>query len=272
MCLIIFAYKTHPTYPLVLAANRDEYYERPTAPAAFWEDAPSLLAGRDLREGGTWLGVTKKGRLAALTNYRNPGSIKPNASSRGLLVSHYLRSTDDTPAYLQKLSAEGEQYNGFSMILGHLDHLYYASNWGRTVELTPGLYGLSNRLLDTPWPKVEKGKAALGAILASGDAPNLEDIFAFLSDRTLVDDAQLPDTGVDRNWERILSSIFINSPGYGTRSSTVVMMDNKNRLTFIERVYGGGSSDGWMTAEFKFPVAFESARQTQGSSLKKTGD
>ncbi|MBN1664195.1 MAG: NRDE family protein [Deltaproteobacteria bacterium] len=262
MCLIIFSYKMHPKYPLVLAANRDEYYERPTAPAAFWDDAPYLLAGRDLREGGTWLGVTKKGRIAALTNYRNPSGLKQGAPSRGLLVSSYLRSRDDPPAYLSKLNATAGRYNGFSMLVGNPQHLYYTSNFGRTMELAPGLYGLSNRLLDTPWPKVEKGKKALGAILAGGDDPNPDHIFRFLSDRTVPEDADLPDTGIDRNWERILSSIFIQSPGYGTRSSNVILVDAKNRLTFIERVFTGENSDLWLTTKFEFRLHPDNADET----------
>jgi uncharacterized protein with NRDE domain len=263
MCLIIFSYKTHPKYPLVIAANRDEYYERPTAPAAFWKDAPYLLAGRDLKEGGTWLGITKNGRMAALTNYRNLSQLKQEAPSRGHLVGNYLTGREDTLAYLLKLNAVADQYNGFSMVLGDLDHLFYASNWGCTIELTPGLYGLSNRLLDTPWPKVEKGKVALGAILANTDDPNPADIFHFLSDRTVSDDADLPDTGIERDKERLLSSIFISSPGYGTRSSTVIMIDHRMRLTFIERSFSENGSESWLTKKFSFRLQPDKAKKTK---------
>jgi uncharacterized protein with NRDE domain len=263
MCLIIFSYKTHPKYPLVIAANRDEYYERPTAPAAFWKDAPYLLAGRDLKEGGTWLGITKNGRMAALTNYRNPSQLKQGSPSRGHLVSNYLTGREDTLAYLLKLNAVADQYNGFSIILGDLDHLFYASNWGCTIELTPGLYGLSNRLLDTPWPKVEKGKAALGAILANADNPNPNDIFHFLSDRTVSDDANLPDTGIEIDKERLLSPIFISSPGYGTRSSTVIMIDHRMRLTFIEKSFSENSSESWMTKKYSFRLQRDRAKRTK---------
>jgi uncharacterized protein with NRDE domain len=254
MCLIIFSYKMHPEYPLVLAANRDEYYERPTATAAFWDDAPYLLAGRDLREGGTWLGVTKKGSIAALTNYRNPRNVKQGAPSRGFLVSNYLRSQEKPLAYLLKLTAQADQYNGFSMILGNLDHLYYASNWGFTIELTPGLYGLSNRLLDTPWPKVEKGKEGLGTLLTKAHDLNPDDIFNVLSDRAIAADDSLPDTGIELDWERILSAIFIGSPAYGTRSSTVIMIDKKNRLTFVERAFSGADGEHWLTTKFEFKL------------------
>ncbi|MBN1380878.1 MAG: NRDE family protein [Deltaproteobacteria bacterium] len=271
MCLIVFSYRMHPKYPLVLAANRDEYYERPTAPIAFWDDAPHLLAGRDLREGGTWLGVTKKGRIAALTNYRNPPELKKGAPSRGLLVSSYLCSQEEPLAYLLKLNAEADQYNGFSMIVGDLNHLYYASNWGCTIELMPGLYGLSNRLLDTPWPKVEKGKAALSAILEAADDPHPDDIFQFLSDRTESDDADLPDTGIDRDWERILSAIFITSPNYGTRSSTVIMIDKNNSLTFIEKSFAGADSENWLTTTFKFKLNPAKGNKAKGKNHHKTG-
>lgn len=261
MCLIIFSYKTHTKYPLIIAANRDEFYERQTAPAAFWDDAPYLLAGRDLQEGGTWLGITKMGRIAALTNYRNPSQFKPDAPSRGLLVSHYLTGQDDALAYLLKLNAVSDRYNGFSMVLGDLNRLYYASNWGCTIELMPGLYGLSNRLLDTPWPKVAKGKAALGAILSKADDPNPEDMFDFLADRTIAEDADLPNTGLDVDRERLLSSIFISSPGYGTRSSTVIMIDHRMHATFIERSYNDYRGDAWMTAKFELELKADSVRR-----------
>jgi uncharacterized protein with NRDE domain len=261
MCLIIFSYKMHPKYPLVVAANRDEFYERPTVPAAFWDDAPYLLAGRDLREGGTWLGVTKKGRIAALTNYRNPSHLKTGAPSRGALVSNYLTGQEDALAYLLKLHAVAEQYNGYSMVLGDLTHLYYASNWGCTIELIPGLYGLSNRLLDTPWPKVEKGKAALGAILERTEHPDPEEMFRFLSDKTVSDDAGLPDTGMGLDRERLLSSVFISSPDYGTRSSTVILIDHKMRLTFIERSFNGNTGEAWLTTKFEFKLQSDKIRR-----------
>lgn len=250
MCLVIFAYKKHLRYPLILAANRDEYYERPSAAADFWEDAPHILGGRDLREGGTWLGVTKAGRIAALTNYRNPKHLKDDAPSRGLLVSNYLRGDEETTAYLSELNAAADEYNGFNMILGGVDHLYYTSNQGRvTLELTPGIYGLSNRLLDTPWPKVVKGKEALQAVLED-DEPSIEDIFKFLTDTSISEDKSLPDTGIDREWEKILSAIFVKSPDYGTRSSTVIMIDRSHRLKFVERIFVPGSTEQWMTAQF----------------------
>ena len=169
MCLILFAHRVHPAYPLVVAANRDEWFRRPTAPAAFWPDAPEVFAGRDLEQRGTWLGVTRRGRFAALTNYRDPGSNRPDAPSRGALVSAFLRSQAPPMAYLERLRDESARYNGFSLLAGDRDTLGYFSNReGEIRELAPGLYGLSNSLLDVAWPKVESGKSRLAAASTRG--------------------------------------------------------------------------------------------------------
>jgi uncharacterized protein with NRDE domain len=254
MCLILLSYKQHPVYPLIFAANRDEFYDRPSAPASFWEDRPDLLAGRDLREGGTWLGITRQGRMAALTNYRDPASVKLQAPSRGWLVRDYLCFRESTADYLKKLEKQADQYNGFSVILGDPFRLYYYSNRGTTIELTPGLYGLSNALLNTPWPKTETGKRRLGALLSQTDKPTPEDLFSILKDQTRPDDGQLPDTGIGLEWERILASMFITSPVYGTRSSSLLLVDRTRLVTFIERIYDGGSGP-WVTAKFEFRIS-----------------
>lgn len=252
MCLILFAWKMDRNFPLVLAANRDEFYERPSAPAAFWEDAPDLLAGRDLREGGTWLGVTKTGRVAALTNYRDPASLKTGAPSRGILVGDYLRGDEMPEAYLRRIAPGAGRFNGFSLLAGDPDDLFCCSNRGATVRLAPGIYGLSNRLLDTPWPKVERGKAALSAVLREKGALSAERLFALLADRTRPPDDSLPETGVGLAWERVLSPLFIESPVYGTRSSTVLLIDRKGGVDFAERVFDGGAP---RTHRFTFSVA-----------------
>ena len=253
MCLILFAYQSHPLYPLVLAANRDEFYERPSAPAAFWEDRPDVLAGRDLKEGGTWLGITKRGRLAALTNYRDPLSVRPDAPSRGWLVRNFLCGKESTARYLKDLSARAGRYNGFSLILGDVFNLHFFSNRDGSSPLAPGLYGLSNRLLDTDWPKVRRGKGRLAALLSQAERPDPEALFSLLADRDRPEDGELPDTGIGLEWERILSSIFIASPVYGTRSSSILMVDRRRRATFWERVFNGGD-EPWMTAKFEFGV------------------
>ena len=238
MCLLLLALDTHATYPLILLANRDEYYERPSASARFWAEAPSVLAGKDLRAGGTWLGITRKGRIAAVTNYRDPASIKQGAPSRGRLVSDFLLGQLGPEEYIDKLDREAVKYNGFNLIFGDKGQYYWYSNRGDGVQsLGPGVFGLSNHLLDTPWPKVVRGKDALTSLLSGQRAPSLEELFHILGDGTVADDASLPHTGVELEWERILSPIFIKSPTYGTRSSTVMLIDANNRVTFVEKTF-----------------------------------
>ncbi|MCP4668265.1 MAG: NRDE family protein [Deltaproteobacteria bacterium] len=238
MCLIFIAIEKHPTYKLIIAANRDEFYERPTAPACFWDDAPGLLAGRDLRAGGTWLGITTSGRIAAITNYRDPASITDNAPSRGELVSGFLLGKENPVDYLARLKQKAGGYNGFNLIVGHKNELCWFSNRGAgREELTPGIHGLSNGLLNTPWPKVTGGKEALARILSEQKSGLTDALFDMLADRSVAEYADLPDTGVGIAWERTLSSIFIASPMYGTRSSTVILIDGKGNVIFIEKSF-----------------------------------
>jgi uncharacterized protein with NRDE domain len=241
MCLLLLAVQKHPDYKLLLAANRDEYYDRPTAPAAFWNEAPQLLAGKDLRAGGTWLGITKQGRIAAITNYRDAASIKPNAPSRGKLVSGFLLGRESPEHFLKRLAQDRDRFNGFNLIIGENDQLYWFSNRGDGAhKLSPGIYGLSNRLLDTPWPKLTRSKDAMARLILKQKNPSQEALFQMLLDRTVADDDQLPDTGVGLEWERILSPIFITSPTYGTRSSTLIFIDRQNRVTFTEKTFNAG--------------------------------
>lgn len=241
MCLILFAYRLHPRYRLLLAANRDEFYARPALPLAFWPDQPQVLAGRDEQGGGTWLGVSPAGRFAALTNYRDPTAIKPGAPSRGGLVEAWLAGQASPADYLDRLQVRAEDYNGFNLLLGTSDELwYYGSRAGVPQRLPPGLYGLSNHLLDTPWPKVERGKQALAALLDSPE-PALSDLFTLLADRTQPPDEQLPDTGVGLALERLLAPLFIESPQYGTRCSTALLWAQDGRLTVAERQAADGS-------------------------------
>ena len=256
MCLILFAWKVHAAYPLVLAANRDEFTERPSAPAAFWDDAPDLLAGRDLRAGGTWLGITRGGRLAAITNYRDPASLKDGAPSRGQLVSDYLRSREGPEGYVQRLAPRAGLYNGFSLLAGDPAELIYYSNRGGAVRLTPGIHGMSNHLLDTPWPKVDQGKQALERLLAGDQNPSPEALFDLLASRSRPTDDLLPDTGVGLEWERVLSPLFVESPDYGTRCSTVLLIDRQGVATFVERVFNGGGEPR-LTSRFDFRIVGE---------------
>jgi uncharacterized protein with NRDE domain len=240
MCLILIAYQVHPRYPFILAANRDEFYQRPTAGAAFWPDAPQVLAGRDLVHQGTWLGITRNGRFAALTNYRDPGEVKRNAPSRGGLVSGFLLSDSTTEDYLERLRSDAPAYHGYNLLFGDQDHLCcYSNKSGAALKLAPGIYGLSNHLLDTPWPKVVRGKESLARAVGNPEVYR-EHLFDILADRTQAADESLPDTGVGLALERMLSSIFITSEHYGTRSSTVLLIDPDRRVSFAERSFKVG--------------------------------
>ena len=251
MCLILFAYKVHPSYNLILAANRDEFYERPSSPADFWEDSPQVLAGRDLQEGGTWMGIDRTGRFAAITNYRDPASWKNDAQSRGELVSSYLCGNQSPDDYLAKTSRQTQLYNGYNLILGDRHELFAYSNRGEKQKLNPGIYGISNHLLNTPWPKVSRGKKLLKATLDKKGAELEGALFALLLDRKIPADNKLPDTGIGLEWERVLSSIFIASPIYGTRSSTILLIGKNGRIKFVEKVYDGQRQE-WVTSSFSF--------------------
>lgn len=258
MCLILLSYEIHPVYRVVLAANRDEYYDRPTEPLTFWDDGSGILAGRDLKRKGVWLGVTQTGRLAAITNYREPFLRLENAPSRGLLVSDFLSGTESPQHYLDNIKTTGHQYNGFNLLVGDGSGLFYYSNKGDTIQkLKPGLYGLSNHLLDTAWPKIEIGKAALKNLIDADDQIDIEDVFHILADRSYPPADQLPDTGVDRDWERVLSPLFITSPSYGTRSSSVVVMENNGGVVFAERTFEPQQSESSanQTRIFSFTIS-----------------
>lgn len=249
MCLIVIAIHSHPDYPLVIAANRDEFYNRPTAPLSFWEDHPDVLAGRDTQGHGTWLGVNTRGRLAAITNYRDPFLIHAHAKSRGLLVSDFLTSATASETYLKAIAGSGETYNGFNLIVGDIfdshhqlspDLWWYSNKKNDILRINPGIHAISNHLIDTPWPKTRKTTDGIREILASREPVDPENIFNLLADTRRPPDAELPDTGVGLEWERLLSSIFVVSPVYGTRSSAVILVDRSGRLTFFERTFSSG--------------------------------
>ena len=256
MCLILLAWQTHPDYPLVVAANRDEFFVRPSAPAAFWTDAPDILAGRDLQAGGTWLGVTRGRRFAALTNFRDGGKQGSDAPSRGALVADFLAGECDPEAYLEVLSKRGADYNGFNLFVGDDRRLgYYSNREPGPRWLAPGIYGLSNHLLDTPWPKLSATKAAFADALAQ--LPESTPFLQLLADQDIVADAQLPETGVPLEWERILSAVFVTSPDYGTRASTLLTMERTGRVTLLERSFGRDATPlGEVTERFQSSVMF----------------
>lgn len=237
MCLIFIALKSHSKYKLVVAANRDEFYNRKTQAASFWSDHPQILAGRDLEAMGTWLGITKGGRICMVTNFRDLKNIREKAPSRGKLVTDFLTGKSSGEEYLKKVESKAHLYNGFSLIAGTVDSLYYLSNYREgVILLNSGLFGLSNHLLETPWPKVEKGKQEIQRLLKD-PVIQVNDLFTILSDDTRIADEELPNTGVGLAWERALSTAFIKSDGYGTRSSTVILVDYNNQVSFHERVY-----------------------------------
>lgn len=265
MCLILLALRAHPDYPLIVAANRDEYFDRPTRAAGFWPEQPQLLAGRDLQAGGSWLGINRRGQFAAVTNVRNGHDTHLRPRSRGELVTECLLSeaplTPEAPA-LQQIAAHHQEYNGFNLLAGNPQCLVYASNRAQDLpaapatfdpahasrELASGIYGLSNGGLDTPWPKVVSGKALLADILQR-DWQQLEarqqDLLALLADDTQAPAPQLPDTGVGPEREAILSSRFIAChsdpasplPDYGTRASTLVLFHRSGRIHFLEQSF-----------------------------------
>jgi uncharacterized protein with NRDE domain len=250
MCLIVFAHAMHPKYRLVVAANRDEFYSRPTEAAHFWDGTQTLLAGRDLSAGGTWLGVTRSGRFAAVTNHRDPLRERPTALSRGTLTTGFLQGSDPPLAYLEHIARVGSAYGGFNLIVGDGRELGYYSNRDEIARrLDPGVYGLSNDALDTNWLKVERGKVGLEAIL-SDEVISPEDLLDLLSDATSAPDDRLPDTGVGIEWERVLSPVFIRTEAYGTRSSTALLIDVDGEVTFVERVYEPGRAPS--TQSFRF--------------------
>lgn len=240
MCVIFFAYKVHPEYPLILLANRDEFYERPTAKARFWQDFPYIFAGRDLVHDGTWLGITKSGRLAAVTNYRDPDA-PPGKLSRGDLVADFLKTDEPVEKYLNKIQTHADDFSGFNLLIGEISQKiqtlgYYSNREDQIKILEPGIYGLSNHLLDTPWPKVKKGKAELIGILKKRELQT-DKLFEILGDKSLADDKELPDTGIGYEREKLLSAIFIETPVYGTRSSSLVLVNKELDISLEERVH-----------------------------------
>lgn len=240
MCVIFFALNTRRELPLMLLANRDEFYARPTRTAGYWEDFPTIYGGRDLQGGGTWLGVTDTGRFAAVTNYRDPSA--PNGiSSRGELVAAFLKGDQTARQYLEHIHSRSNDYSGFNLLVGEFKQdrpeVHYFSNRGDDPrQLSPGIYGLSNHLLNTPWPKVAKGKSRFAELLQSGETSN-ENLFDILSDEALAADEDLPSTGIPYEAEKAISAIFIKTPDYGTRCSTVLRFDKHLEWSFEERVF-----------------------------------
>jgi uncharacterized protein with NRDE domain len=249
MCLALIALHAHPRYPVVIAANRDEFHARAADPAYWWTH--DLLAGRDRAGGGTWFGVTRAGRWALITNFREGTARDPRAPSRGSLVTQALDAADPAVVIAAGASVDGQRFHGFNLLVGDGAAAAYASNRASGAQaLTRSIHGLSNHLLDTQWPKVVRSKATFAAALARDDDP-LAAAFDVLADRQQAGAAALPATGVSAQWERVLSPIFIVSPEYGTRCSTVMTIDNAGTTRFVERTFDpGGNKTGEVAYEF----------------------
>lgn len=257
MCLAVLALHSLPGIPVLIAANRDEFHVRPTLPAAQWADAPAIYAGRDGLAGGTWMGVTSHGRYALVTNFREPGRHLDNAPSRGALVEDFLRGSMAPRAYLADVHRTGQAYNGFNLIVGDSREAWYLSNRdGGPRALAPGVYALSNHLLDTPWPKLARTKAAFMAVLQGRPQPDLPALYAALADPNPADDGDLPATGLPLDRERLLSSPFIVSPDYGTRSSSVLALHGDGAGQLHERRF---APDGTVSGESRLTFSWRPA-------------
>lgn len=253
MCLIILAHRAHRDFPLLVAANRDEFHARPTAGAAFWKAHPDLLAGRDLEAGGTWMGVTRQGRFAAVTNFRDPARTERAPRSRGELPLAWLAGDARTPRdCLRAIAAQGGQYAGFNLLLGDGEALWYYSNAGNDNPrpLAPGIYGLSNASLDTPWPKVTLGKSRMAALLEQ--PVNHANLLATVADRQLARPEALHPSGLGEDMDQVLSAQFIRTERYGTRSSTTLIRGSGGTLSWRERRYDAtGEQSAVMEVEFE---------------------
>ena len=258
MCLIVLAWKAHPRYPLVLATNRDELHERHSAPLDYWEDRTNVLGGRDMEKGGSWLATNVDGRWAAVTNYRDGSPSSAPAPSRGHLVSDYVSSDQRVAAYAADVEESLSEYSGCNLLISGPEGLFYASNRhesgprSRIETVTPGIHGLSNHLLDTPWPKVERCKQHMETLLDSDDEAITRSLFELLADRSIAHDSDLPSTGVSLERERVLSAPFIVADTYGTRASTVLLIDNQGAAQMHERGFDAdGAEIGQRSFSFK---------------------
>ncbi|WP_394224014.1 NRDE family protein [Alteromonas gracilis] len=260
MCILFIANNMRDDYPLIIAANRDEFYARPTAPSTFWENHPHLLAGKDLEANGTWMGVTRNGNIAALTNVRDPHNINKNAVTRGELVANWLKQDPlnekrlARTQYLDTLKNSRHQYNGYNLLFGHVSTLNVYNNVNNSTHLIEnGVYGLSNADIATPWPKVTQGVTELNNYVTQRASIRENDLFDILRHDNKAEDAQLPDTGVGYEWEKALSSIFIQTEKYGTRTSTLLLVDKNNTITWKERCFSE-KGEALETRAFSFSI------------------
>ncbi|MGQ8363809.1 NRDE family protein [Glaciecola sp. 1036] len=238
MCILFIAVNQHKDYPLIIAANRDEFHARPTLASHWWQPESHLLAGKDEMASGSWMGINRRGNIAAITNIRAPGRERPNAVTRGKLVIDYLQQSPDFETYSTQLAATKDSYNGYNLLFGSFNNLYVYNNFENAVQsLTTGVYGLSNAMLNTPWPKLDFGKQTLAEYCQSSSPLQKQHLFELLRNQTPAEDERLPKTGVPIEWERKLSSIFIKTDDYGTRSSTVLLVDQDKHVYWEEHSF-----------------------------------
>lgn len=253
MCLIAFAWDIHPKYQLILAANRDEFYERPTSPADYWQDHPEILGGRDLKACGTWMAVSKYGKMAAVTNFRDPKNIRPDVRSRGEIPTGFLTGEAGGMEFAGHLHEIWNEYNGFNLLaLDQQQQLLHYSNYERKINrIGRGIHGISNAYLNTPWPKVERARGRLKEAISSDFGHT--DLLEMMGDTEVADEAALPDTGVPKDWEKALSAMCIRTEEYGTCCTTVITITRQGEVTFTEKSYPvGGRKE--QTVHFEFQI------------------
>lgn len=254
MCLIVFAFNHHPEYPFILAGNRDEFYAREAREVHFWDTEPEILAGKDLRAGGTWLGISKRGEFGAITNYRDFKNPMEGPQSRGEIIPNILTQEGSVKKNLHQLVQKSQEYSGFNLLSGNCDNLYYVNNINGDIEsVEPGIHGLSNAFLDTSWPKVENAKSefknALNTTTLDKDL-----IFEFLRNSETYPQPSLPDTGLSPEMEKAVSPIFIETDGYGTRCSTLLTIDSSGCVNFMEKTYTKNKDSDFIT-EYTFNIS-----------------
>lgn len=254
MCILFIARDQRKDFPLIIAANRDEFHARPAKASHIWSSHPPIFAGKDLKAGGTWMGVTRSGRIAALTNIRQPGKERQDAKTRGELVVDYLTSRSSDLQFQTALKKRREKYNGFNLLHGTWRDLQvYNNETDGLSSVDPGIHGLSNGALNDPWPKVSRGVSALSQYCSQSDRLSEDALFSLLKDNTEAPDSALPDTGVSKEWEKRLSPIFIQSEEYGTRASTLVLVNRSGNASWSERTYDNqGRVIDQVTAHFQF--------------------
>ncbi|UAA40503.1 NRDE family protein [Paraneptunicella aestuarii] len=254
MCILFIAVNQHKDYPLIVAANRDEFYARPTAPSEFWSDNPNILAGRDIQAGGTWMGINRQGAFAGLTNIRAPHTFRAEAKSRGELVSQFLTAPPDNQTYLQQIRNSASYYNGYNLIFGRWNNLMvYNNHLDQVDQLETGFYGLSNAWLNSDWPKIETGVDGLKKVCQNMEKFDKDSLFSLLGNQIKAEDHLLPETGVAPELEKELSSIFIHLPNYGTRSSTLMYVDQNHHVHWHERSFDTGAKIS-QESQFSFPI------------------